>query len=181
MTYDPTKYFFKGAVRPEPPAHPPFTYRQRSFADLACRLSQSHRGVPAVAPRPQPDSLCRRCGLRKADHGGRKNPFRACSRFQSPFTRANSKRKEKIKMIHGEGNVQTTIQAEGDVKPLRRVLLTRPITAPPDFGFHHDVEAAADQCFQAWKLLLEENSVGEISAQTGLSEQFIAALADRFW
>lgn len=63
----------------------------------------------------------------------------------------------------------------------QRVFLTRPITAPPDFGFHSNVDEAADQAFQCWRLLLEEKTVSEIAAATGLSPRFIAALADRFW
>lgn len=63
----------------------------------------------------------------------------------------------------------------------RRQLLVRPITASPDFGFHSNVDEAADQAFQCWRLLLDDRPVGEISELTGLSQPFIAALADRFW
>jgi hypothetical protein len=93
MTYDPTKFFFSGAVRREPET-PHFEYRPRTFADVAVRLSQSHKGVPAVAPRPQADSLCQRCGRQKADHGQKRNPHRVCMRFVSPHARKSPARKE---------------------------------------------------------------------------------------
>jgi hypothetical protein len=77
-------------------------------------------------------------------------------------------------MINGDGVVKA-------VQPLRRVIMTRPITASRNYGFHADTDSAADQAFTACRLLLnEEKSVSEISELTGLSEAFISALADRF-
>jgi hypothetical protein len=51
----------------------------------------------------------------------------------------------------------------------------------PRYGFKPDVEQAADQIFQCWRLLLDEKPVGEIAEATGLAPQLISALADRFW
>lgn len=171
MSYDPAEYFSKKA----PEAHP-FEYRARTFSDIAVRLSQNYKGVPAIAPRTQFDSLCRNCGLQREQHGRKKNLFRACIRFVSPFARTRGPSARKVTMT-------TPSNSEGETmeETMQRVLLTRPITAPPDFGFHNTVDEAADQAFQCWRLLLEEKTVGEISEKTGLSQQFIAALADRFW
>jgi hypothetical protein len=169
--YNPADYFSKK----EPREHQ-FEYRRRNFADLSRRITQSYRGVPDTAPRTAADSLCRNCGLRRDQHGRKKNPFRACIRFVSPFARTR-------RLSAGKATMTTPLNSEGETmeETTQRVLRTRPITAPPDFGFHRNVEEAADQAFQCWRLLLEEKSVGEISEKTGLSQQFIAALADRFW
>jgi len=56
----------------------------------------------------------------------------------------------------------------------------RPVT-PPHYGFRSNVDEAADQNFAAWKMLLEECPISEIAEATGLTQQFVAALADRFW
>jgi hypothetical protein len=172
MIYNPADYFSKK----EPGEHQ-FEYRRRGFADLSRRVTQSHRGVPDTAPRTTADSLCRNCGLRRDQHGRKKNPFRACIRFVSPFARIRRPSARKATMTTPSNSEGETTMEE----TRQRVLLKRPITAPPDFGFHRNVDEAADQAFQCWRLLLEEKSVGEIAQLTRLSPQFIAALADRFF
>ncbi len=97
MTYDPSKWFFSERVRTETEPEPrPFTYRPRTFADVAVRLSQNYKGVPTTARRDAADTICIRCGVDRANHGRKKNapnPFRACPRFASPWPRKSSTRK----------------------------------------------------------------------------------------
>jgi hypothetical protein len=65
---------------------------------------------------------------------------------------------------------------------MERVLLTREVTAPPDFGFYHNADIAADQLATCWRMLVDGHSdVGEISEASNLSPLLVAALADRFW
>lgn len=90
--YNPAEYFFDGPVRPEPTPRLFREYRPRTFADVAARIGQSYRGVPEIAPRIQPDTLCVRCGVERAYHGKNKSPRRDCARFLSPYPR-NKKRK----------------------------------------------------------------------------------------
>ena len=164
VTYDPDYFFFDVPKRKEPR---PFEYRPRGFADIAVRLSQSHKGVPAIAPRPQADSLCQRCGRQKADHGQKRNSLRACTRWVSPFARA----RKKGTMPNSEGEKSSMIKLETtEVRP-------RPITT----GLRGSIDEQAEQLFQAWRLLTQDHDVGQISEATGIRQELVAALADRFW
>jgi hypothetical protein len=169
VSYDPDYFFFDVPKQKEPR---PFTYRARSFADVAVRLSQSHKGIPAVAPRLQADSLCRNCGERKADHGGKRNPSRACPRFVSPWGRKRPARKGII-TTHQTSKGETAIMTKQEATGIR----PRPITT----GLHGTADDMAEQLFQAWRLLTQDRDVGEISDLTGIRQELVAALADRFW
>jgi hypothetical protein len=164
VSYDPDYFFFDVPKRKEPRL---FEYRPRGFADVAVRLSQSHKGVPAVAPRPQADSLCQRCGRQKADHGQKRNSLRACTRWVSPFARA----RKKGTMPNSEGEESSMIKQETtEVRP-------RPITT----GLRGSIDEQAEQLFQAWRLLMQDRELSAISEATGLRPELVSALAERFW
>ena len=89
-------------------------------------------------------------------------------------------RKREKAMIRGRGNLKTTTQAEGDIQPLRRVLLTRPITHAQDIGLRGGCEEQASQLFECWKGLSRGYDVSTIASATDLKPAFVAAMADLF-
>jgi hypothetical protein len=172
--YNPAAFFSKKDERQETAAKSPLQYRARTFSDVAVRVSQSHKGVPAIAPRTSQFDLCRRCGEQRADHR-QKSSVRACPRFQSLFSRARKPRaREETMTTHQISEGDITMQKTTGV---RRQLLTW----TPTTGLRGNIDEQAEQIFQAWRLLTQDCSVGQISDATGLRQELVAALADRFW
>jgi hypothetical protein len=170
--YNPAAFFSKKDERQETAAKSPLQYRARTFSDVAVRVSQSHKGVPAIAPRTSQFDLCRRCGEQRADHR-QKSSVRACPRFQSLFSRARKPLAETMNRIsEGDATMQKTTG-------VRRMLLTRK-TTPQDIGLSGGCEEQASTLFESWKLLTRGHDVGTIVAATGLKAAFISAMADLF-
>jgi hypothetical protein len=170
VKYDPAEYFAKKADRQEPAAKSPLQYRARTFSDVAVRTAQTYRGVPATAPRGQGTDLCRRCGEQRADHR-QQSPVRACPRFVSPF-QARTRKK---------GTMTKHQNLEGETSPMIQEVKHQISTRTPTTGLTGTADEMAEQLFQAIRLLTQDCSVGQVSAATGLRQELIAALADRFW
>lgn len=77
-------------------------------------------------------------------------------------------------------NVKATGSAQ-QMQQTRRVLLTRPVTATPSIGLTGDAATQAETVYECIRLIGAGHGTSEVSNMTGLDENFIDALQDRFW
>lgn len=74
------------------------------------------------------------------------------------------------------------LKAERTITPIKRQILTRPITAATPIGMVGDIDQQAATMFRCWQMLVNgEHELDEVCGATGLCFEFVSALAERFF